>query len=265
MVCREVIACVTAAVWCWTASGVLAQAPPPPVADPQVVPSEPEAIPAPTPSATSPTTPEAAVPAAPHATLGVQLQSVTDLALVPGTYVVREGARITGIVPGSPADRVGLPLGGVIVAIDGQKVSSPADAARIMQSLPPAAKIELKYYDGNRLFRKSVQLIPTAGLSDERTVAVPEGELPPPPRERSLPMDRRRVLDGIGRVLEEFVPSGPVPPGLIPPGMPLGPVVEADRLAELEAEVESLRKQVQELQRRLMELEQRLPAVPPEK
>jgi prefoldin subunit 5 len=47
--------------------------------------------------------------------------------------------------------------------------------------------------------------------------------------------------------------------------MPLGPVVEADRLAELEAEVESLRKQVQELQRRLMELEQRLPAVPPEK
>lgn len=222
------------------------------VQEPAAAPGDPEAVPAtplPAPSAPSPS----AAPA--RATLGVQLLPLTAAS---DSYrsPVAEGALIGSIVAGSPADRAGLPLGGVIVAIDGRRVSSPADAVRIIHSVAPGQPVEVKYYDGSRLFRKTIQLAPSAFAGPMLPSPYsPEATLPPVPYQ---PPQRRAVREGIGRLLEQF--AAPPPPSA---ALPTAPADDALPLDELRQQVEGLRRQVAELQARLAELEKKLAEQPP--
>jgi serine protease Do len=53
------------------------------------------------------------------------------------------GARVTGIEPGGPADRAGLSTGEVVLAVDGTKISGSAGLIRSIASAKPGAKVVL--------------------------------------------------------------------------------------------------------------------------
>ena len=154
-----------------TSEPAIVEGPNPTLAPPEAVPATPLPVPS---------------RASARATLGVQLLPLTT-AGDPYRSPVAEGALIGSILSGSPADRAGLPLGGVIVAIDGRKVGSPADAVRIIHSATPEQQVEVKYYDGNRLFRKKIQLAPATvaepWLPPQDLLEAPT--LPMPPQIRS--------------------------------------------------------------------------------
>jgi hypothetical protein len=180
---------------------------------------------------------------------------------------------IASLDPESPADRVGLPLGGVIVSVDGQRVDSPRDLVRFVQAARPGQSIELTYYQGATRFRKRVQLAPGAARPAAPDAApaptpprsAPTVPTPPPPRpaaprlSQMLPnTEGRPLLQGIGQLLDEFVPPPGTPPLATNPAQP----VPTDRVAELEKQVESLQQQVLQLQQQVAELQKRFDRSP---
>jgi hypothetical protein len=187
----------------------------------------------------------------PRALLGVSVDDVTDVSARQWGLVVRQGAMITSLVRGSPADRAGLPIGGVIVSVDGQRIDSSRDLVRAIAAAQPEQKIELRYYEGNRLFRKSVQLVPT--LRPPTAKPVPSSPRAQPPQLR-WENNRRPLLDGIGRLLDEFDPQAGGG-SLVPPQTPAN---GSDTVQALQRQVEQLERQVRELQQKVSELERRL-------
>ncbi|MFV1968080.1 MAG: S1C family serine protease [Pirellulaceae bacterium] len=163
-----------------------------------------------------------------RAALGIRATEVTESAIREFGLTVRQGALISALLRASPAEQAGLPLGGVIVAVDGERIDTPEDLVRVIRSNRPGQRVELKYYDGERLFRKSINLAPYAvgpppgggpspGPWAPRSPVAP-ADLPPVPRSRSLAelattvadletqVDRlRREVAQLKRIIEEFI------------------------------------------------------------
>lgn len=206
--------------------------------------------------------------------LGIRVGPVTDDLIRDQQLIVRHGAVITAIEKGSAADRAGLPLGAVIVAVNGKVVNSPNDLVSSVQAARAGQDLELTYYDRNKLARKKVHL---AAASGPEVVAIPNEPrrvlTPVPPStpvpgqptplpganlERDLGGDGARPLLGrLGRVIDNFAapaqavaPAQPAIPGTRPD---LGSEVFELRqqLAELTKQVESLRKQVASLEQKM--------------
>lgn len=57
------------------------------------------------------------------------------------------GARVTSVLQGTPAQRLGLARGDIIYAVDGQSVSSPTALTNLIIRRPPGATIELRWID----------------------------------------------------------------------------------------------------------------------
>ncbi|GAB4389931.1 S1C family serine protease [Albidovulum sp.] len=76
--------------------------------------------------------------------LGVSIQPVTeDIAAAIGLDKP-EGTLITDVTPDSPAAAAGLKRGDVVVAVDGAKVASPRDLARLVAGDAPGTKVKLE-------------------------------------------------------------------------------------------------------------------------
>jgi predicted metalloprotease with PDZ domain len=89
------------------------------------------------------------------------------------------GARVISRVVGSPADKAGIPLDAVIVAVDEQPVASPVDLARLIAAAGAGAVVELTYHSGGQQRRAHVTLA--------NIVAAGQVEGAPPGEPRSLP------------------------------------------------------------------------------
>jgi len=73
--------------------------------------------------------------------LGVVIQEVTpDMAEAVG---VKEGVIIAQVMPSSPAEKAGLKVGDVVIAIDGEKVSSVRDLQLRVMRTPPGKELTL--------------------------------------------------------------------------------------------------------------------------
>ncbi|MGC8852797.1 MAG: DegQ family serine endoprotease [Hydrogenobacter sp.] len=73
--------------------------------------------------------------------LGVVIQEVTpDMAEAVG---VKEGVIIAQVMPSSPAEKAGLKVGDIVIAIDGEKVSSVRDLQLRVMRTPPGKEITL--------------------------------------------------------------------------------------------------------------------------
>lgn len=57
----------------------------------------------------------------------------------------RNGAVISAVVPGSPAEEAGLQSGDEIVAINGRQVESPREVIRIVESMQPGDRIDIEF------------------------------------------------------------------------------------------------------------------------
>jgi membrane-associated protease RseP (regulator of RpoE activity) len=196
--------------------------------------------------------------AAARASLGVSVVPLTEAARVANGLSVTRGALIAAIRPGGPADRAGLPLGGVIVAVDGQRVNTAEELVAIIGASRPGQEVEVSYYRGITLARRTIRLSPVA--IDARTTPPPP--TPNPPAIGGLlggaaadrPLARRvgEVLDNLAR------PAGGAPAG------------QMEDIAALRSQVELLQATVRSLEERLLKLEAKeagpareVPVVPP--
>jgi len=79
-----------------------------------------------------------------RAWLGVQVTPVTDaLAIRLGLPLDTRGAVVAGIIPASPAEEVGIEQGDVIVAIDGEPITSATDLTDTLTRRGPGDVVEL--------------------------------------------------------------------------------------------------------------------------
>ncbi len=191
-------------------------------------------------------------PARQRATLGVRVVSPTERRQPSATLGITRGAVIYSIHPGSAAARHGLPLGGVIVAVDGRRISSPTDLVRELSTARVGQTVELNYYLGLRQYRKRVTLGPevAAPATGEQPLVLrpetpPVGRSPLEELERRL-TDNPPTPPGFETRVPAPVPSGPTE--LNPPLAPAPPAVD-------KSELSSLRKEVGELKTRIAELE----------
>jgi hypothetical protein len=238
---------------------------PPPDTDSSPAPSE--TLPSPRPD---PAPPAAGPVSERPPTLGVRVVPLDEETRNALRLTVRQGAVIQSVDFGSPAEAAGLPVGGVIVAVDARPVESPADLVAAIRAARPGQKIEITYYHDRIAHRKSVTLAAApdgeSSPPDER-----ESDLPllVPPRADSAPGDAAPGRDGpLGRL--RILPGGDVPPAvreverlldrvLTPPDA--APADDAAAGA-LRAEIDRLRERVRQLETRMAEMERRLPAPP---
>ncbi len=195
-----------------------------PVADPILPPPRESLEPAPSPARAAP---------AGRPSLGITILPVSEEARQRYGLAVRQGALISAIAPGGAADRAGLPVGGVIVAAEGQRIEHPDDLIAIVSSMRPGDPLLLSYYQGAKVFRKSITLAEAGGVA---VGPLPERPAPAPTGDRPL-------LRRIERALESAELPGRIP-------------FAAEPAAEdLRGEVERLRTTVSSLERRIAELE----------
>ena len=84
-----------------------------------------------------------------HPYLGVQGQTVSQDIATQYNLPVTSGAYITSVIPGGPADKVGMKSGDIIVAINGQPVKSMDDVVAAVRKLKVGDKVSVTYYQGN--------------------------------------------------------------------------------------------------------------------
>ena len=187
-------------------------------------------------------TPEASVVSRTY--LGVMVGPVTEASRRNLGLALRRGALIQQIVPGSPADQYGLPLGAVVVGLDGVRIDSPEDLIEQISLARPGQTIELNFYAGAELYRKRVRLAPKLELPLE----APPIQLPPSAAE-SVPSSTLPAPAGTPSLqrLEKQL-SDPLPDEAAAP----------DQLATLRDEIERLRAQMELLQQQLDETAQQL-------
>lgn len=178
-------------------------------------------------------------PAGGGASLGITVVPLSDEARAAYGLASRRGALITQIRPGSPADRAGLPLGGLIVMADGRRIDSADDLVAFIRAARPGQEVELGYYQGDLLRRKSVRLGPTAVGVAPATPPVAGGGL-------GLGGPDRPVLNRLERVADSIIGSRGAPT-----------VYDPSDMAALKTRVAELTEQVKALEERLKVLEGR--------
>lgn len=172
-------------------------------------------------------------------TLGISVDDVSDPWRTRFGITTEHGAVITRIHEGSPAAKAGLPLGGVVVSVNGKRIGSANDIIAVIQAFRPGDEVELTYFEGDRIGRKKIRLVPGA-------VTPPAGLAPPPalggtgaPSDPPLRLGRRKpgsrpLLDALERTLDLVLPpltepgTAPGPEGDLPPTPPPPPPTAAD-------------------------------------
>ena len=93
-----------------------------------------------------------------HPYLGVQGQTVSQDIATQYNLPVTSGAYITSVIPGGPADKVGMKSGDIIVAINGQPVKSMDDVVAAVRKLKVGDKVSVTYYQGSSKKTAEVKL-----------------------------------------------------------------------------------------------------------
>jgi membrane-associated protease RseP (regulator of RpoE activity) len=202
-----------------------------PAADPLATPpSEPSTLEGPAAGASS------------KATLGIMVVPLNDETRVQYEIrsPVRQGAVIVSVKPGSPADGVGLPVGGVVVSIDGQLVKTSDDLVDAISAARPGQEVELRYYQGDRINTKSITLAPAAA----------RGVITAPPRPGMTLRNPERSLSG---KFEDMVES--LGPGTRPLPTVGSSIFDPSKLNELNDNIKAMNERLDALEKRVKQLE----------
>ncbi|MHB8953963.1 MAG: PDZ domain-containing protein [Pirellulaceae bacterium] len=164
-------------------------------------------------------------------TLGISVVDVSDLMRRRFGVTVNYGAVITQVHEGSAAARAGLPLGGVIVAVNGKRIGSANDILTLIQAFRPGDEVELTYFEGDRLGRKKVRLVPGAATdvapSTRPSEAATDRTDPPLRLGRRRTTEGRPILEALERTLDAVLPDGTAESGdeaaIAPPPPPARP------------------------------------------
>ena len=183
-----------------------------------------------------------------RATLGVTVVNFDDEARGASEVPARSGALITQVRPQSPADRAGLPVGGVIVRYEGEPIRTADQLVAAIAASHPGDEVELSYYQGNRLATKNVTLV---AAGDSRLLA------PGTPRIERNTGDRP-LLNRVEGTL-----GGAPRPGAAADDPAAAAPSAASSETELREEIEKLKATIEDLEKRLAEVEATLAASRP--
>ncbi len=192
-------------------------------------------------------------PAAPaptgKASLGIQVLTLNDetRAQYNVRSTARQGALIVAMRPGSAADAAGLPIGGVVVSIDGALVKNSDDLVDAISAARPGQEVELRYYQGDRIFTKPVRLAPAAA----------RGIVTAPPRPgMTLSNPDRPLLRKFEDMVESLSPDTPPPPTAG------SSIFDPSQLAEMHKDIKAMREQLDALDKRVKDLEAKAGGTP---
>jgi len=228
----------------------LDQASPPPepaAAEPRLGPSTSS------PSSSAPSSP--AIGGSGGASLGIMVDEMNDESRTAYGLTVRRGALITSVKPDSPADRAGLPVGGLVVAFDGRRIDSADDLVAAIRGARAGQEVELGYYQGDKFNRKSVRLGTTAASSAGGALPTPFGPVSPQ-RAGPLALGRgplgpdRPLLGKVERLVDSLAPK------------PLSTVYNPSEMAALHDSVVKLTEQMRKLEERLNAIENKTSSSP---
>jgi S1-C subfamily serine protease len=93
-----------------------------------------------------------------HAYLGVRMGDLTSDQATRLKVPVSDGAVIGLIDNGSPADKAGLKVGDVIVAVDGKKMASATDVVNTISDKSAGDTVQVEYYRGSSKHTVSLKL-----------------------------------------------------------------------------------------------------------
>lgn len=93
-----------------------------------------------------------------HPYLGVQGQTISDSTASKYSLPVSEGAYVTRVVPGSPAEKAGIAAGDIIVGVDGKPVKTMDDVIAGVRSHAVNDKVTITYYSGTSKKKTTVTL-----------------------------------------------------------------------------------------------------------
>jgi S1-C subfamily serine protease len=91
-----------------------------------------------------------------HPYIGILGQTISPSIAKQYNLPVEEGAYVTSVVPGSPAEKAGIKQGDIITAIDGKPVKSMDDVIGTVRGKQVGAKVSVTYYSGTS--KKTVDL-----------------------------------------------------------------------------------------------------------
>jgi membrane-associated protease RseP (regulator of RpoE activity) len=186
------------------------------------------------------------------ASLGIQVVPLNDETRSQYRTAARQGAVIVVVRPGSPADLAGLPIGGVVVSIDGQLVQSADDLVEAISAARPGQEVELRYYHGDRLLTRAVRLAPAAARGVIPSTRAPHADAPRADAPRADaprgPADRPLL-----RKFEDMVESlGPQSPARTTVG---STIIDPSVMAEMHADIKAMKEKLDGLETRIKTLE----------
>ena len=104
--------------------------------------------------------------------LGVNIQPLNDALAKSFGVSDTNGALVTSVVPGSPADKAGIKSGDVIVKFDGKDVSGPSELKNLAGATKPDAKTKLTLHRS----KKTLDVDVTVGEATPKTLAAAPSE-----------------------------------------------------------------------------------------
>ena len=98
-----------------------------------------------------------------RAYLGVSISDISDE--LSSFYGKKFGALVTSVEKDTPADKMGLKRGDLIIAVDGKEVSSSHALRNLIGTMTPGTEIKIKFLRNKTVYEKSVKLQSSTGKS----------------------------------------------------------------------------------------------------
>jgi serine protease Do len=121
--------------------------------------------------------------------MGVSIQPVTEALAQTYGLSTPDGALISQVTPGSPADKAGLQPEDVVLSADGRKIENNGDLSRYIASKPPNSTVKLEVQHGK----------------ERKTVNVTLGTFPDEPSERAA--ESGSGTSKLGMTLRDLTPQ----------------------------------------------------------
>ncbi|MGB5401520.1 MAG: Do family serine endopeptidase [Thermoanaerobaculia bacterium] len=99
--------------------------------------------------------------------LGIGVNDVTDRAAEAFGLESTEGALVSNVIPGLPADQGGLQAGDIILTVDGQTIENTRELIDYVSNQGPEAKVELGILREGKRMKKTIQLAERPSESGE--------------------------------------------------------------------------------------------------
>lgn len=126
--------------------------------------------------------------------LGVLIQTLTPDLAASMDLKAKEGALVSQVVPGSPADKAGLKVGDVVVEFDGKKITSHHDLPALVAATPIGKKTKVVLIRDKKEIEVSIEM---GELKDEQMAQAEPGKSP----ENNLGIEAQELTPEIAQEL----------------------------------------------------------------